>query len=354
MRAQHRGHDERDAKLDALQERLADAVGALVSGDDWRRALEFAARFRSRSFNNTLLISVQHYAAFEEGRVPEPVPSYVAGFKQWLGLGRQVLKGQSGYMILAPVTARFASATPGNSVSWRRLARSEKPKVGESVRSRMVGLRPAYVWDVSQTDGDPIPERPRPRLLEGRAPEGLWDGLARQIEARGFSLKHVPDARTIGGANGLTDYLAHEVSVRSDMDEAAQVKTLAHELGHVLLHGPDNPDAALHRGIAEVEAESVTLMIGAAHGLDTASYTVPYVSSWASSVAGKTPTEVVQATAELVRGTAVSILDTLDTQQVGAGDPPGSTVRRAPGRENVPPSRRRQVTGQTTPSELTR
>jgi hypothetical protein len=206
--------------------------------------------------------------------------------------------------------------------SWRRLARSERPKPRESVRSRMVGLRPAYVWDVSQTDGDPIPEPPRPRLLEGRAPEGLWDGLARQIEARGFSLKHVPDARTISGANGLTDYLTHEVSVRSDMDDAAQVKTLAHELGHVLLHGPDNPDAALHRGIAEVEAESVALMIGAAHGLDTASYTVPYVSSRASSVADKTPTEVVQATADRVRGTAVSILDTLDTEQVGAGDPP--------------------------------
>ena len=62
-----------------------------------------------------------------------------------------------------------------------------------------------------------------------------------------------------------------------DMDDAAQVKTLAHELGHVMLHGPDNVDAAMHRGIAEVEAESVALMVGAAHGLDTTTYTVPYV-----------------------------------------------------------------------------
>ena len=58
-----------------------------------------------------------------------------------------------------------------------------------------------------------------------------------------------------------------------DMDDAAQVKTLAHELGHVMLHGPDNADAAMHRGIAEVEAESVALMVGAAHGLDTDDYT---------------------------------------------------------------------------------
>ena len=95
------------------------------------------------------------------------------------------------------------------------------------------------------------------------------------------------------------------------------------ELGHVLLHGPDNEDAAMHRGIAEVEAESVALMIGAAHDLDTASYTIPYVTSWASSVPGKTPVEVVQSTAERVRKTAVSILDQLKTPQVGDGDPPG-------------------------------
>jgi antirestriction protein ArdC len=112
-----------------------------------------------------------------------------------------------------------------------------------------------------------------------------------------------------------------------DMDDAAQVKTLTHELGHVMLHGPGRDDltadAALHRGIAEVEAESVALMIGAGHGLATDDYTIPYVASWASSVPGKTPVEVVQSTAERVRRTAVTILDKLNTPQVGDGNPPG-------------------------------
>jgi hypothetical protein len=57
-----------------------------VTGEDWKRALEFAATFRSRSFNNSMLIAVQHYAAFQQGRVPEPMPTYVAGFRQWMGL----------------------------------------------------------------------------------------------------------------------------------------------------------------------------------------------------------------------------------------------------------------------------
>ena len=103
------------------------------------------------------------------------------------------------------------------------------------------------------------------------------------------------------------------------------------ELGHTLLHAPRTDelatevaaDATLHRGVAEVEAESIALMVSAAHGLDTSSYTVPYVSTWASNVPGKTPVEVVQTTAERVRATALGILEQLDTAKVGDGDPPG-------------------------------
>src|SRR5680860_1691377 len=152
MRAQAKDVATREAKLEALQQQLTASVGALVTGDDWKQALEFAAKFRSRSFNNTMLIYVQHYAAFQQGRVPEPMPTYVAGFKQWLSLNRHVIKGQSGYAILAPVTARFASSNPVDPDSWRRLGRGERPGSGEAVRSRLIGLKPAHEWDVSQTD----------------------------------------------------------------------------------------------------------------------------------------------------------------------------------------------------------
>jgi hypothetical protein len=331
MNTQVRARETREAKLEALQQQLSESVAALVTGEDWKRALCFAAQFRSRSFNNTMLIYAQHYAAYQEGRVLEPTPTYVAGFHQWLTLGRHVQKGQHGYGILAPVTARFASPNPSDAASWHRLARGEKPGFGETVKSRLIGLKPAHVWDVSQTAGDPVPELPRPHLLQGEAPAGLWDGLADQITSLGFELRLVSSAASIGGANGLTDFGSCEVSIRMDMDDAAQVKTLAHELGHVLLHTPrDNmtstdvaADATLHRGIAEVEAESIALMVGAAHGLDTSSYTVPYVSTWAASVPGKTPVEVVQSTAERVRNTALGILEKLDTPKIGDGNPPG-------------------------------
>ncbi|MWB99420.1 ArdC-like ssDNA-binding domain-containing protein [Agromyces seonyuensis] len=316
-------HSDRDAKVAELHEQLGAAVEDLVTGEQWTRALEFSARFRTRSFNNLLLIHAQHAAAFEAGRVPEPTPTYVAGFKQWQALGRSVTAGQHGYGILAPRTARFASAEPTRSDSWRRLAQGERPRAGEIVRQKLIGVRPAYVWDVSQTEGRPIPERPEPRMLHGEAPAGLWDGLAALVQGAGYELTTV-DASDLGGANGRTDFTARTVVVRGDVDAAAQVKTLAHELAHVRLHGPtDNEDAPQHRGIGEVEAESVALMIGAAHGMETSGYTIPYVSGWAATVAGRTPLEVVQSTGERVRRTAVDILSQLPTEQLGAGDPPG-------------------------------
>lgn len=331
MTTEIHGRAAREAKLEALHQQLSESVTGLVTGEDWKRALEFAAQFRSRSFNNTILIYAQHYAAYVEGRVPASTPTYVAGFHQWLSLGRHVEKGQRGYGILAPVTARFASATPAIPASWHRLERGEKPGFNEAVKSRLIALKPTHVWDVTQTAGNALPEFPRPALLQGEAPAGLWDGLADQVTALGYDLRLVSSATAIGGANGLTDFLTREVSIRTDMDDAAQVKTLSHELGHAMLHAPRTATqstesaaaATQHRGIAEVEAESVALMVGAAHGLDTSAYTIPYVSSWSTTVPGKTPTEVVQATAERVRSAALSILENLDTQKVGDGNPPG-------------------------------
>ena len=320
---QEEARQKREEKLDELHERLTGAVQLLVTGEDWADAMRFATRFRSRSFNNVLLIWEQHQAAFEQGRVPEPFPTLVAGYKQWQQLGRQVEKGQAGYQILAPVIGRFATANPADPDSWRRLNRGEKPKPGEVVRARVVGVRPAYVWDVSQTAGDPIPERPSPVLLEGEAPAGLREGLAERVRSEGFELLWVPHEGMIGGANGRSDFEAKTVAVRENMSDAAQVKTLAHELAHVLMHGPDQEEARQHRGIGEVEAESVALMIGAAHGMDTTGYTIPYVAGWAANVDGKNPVEVVHAAGERIRKTAAGVLDQLDTPQVSDGTPPG-------------------------------
>jgi hypothetical protein len=119
------------------------------------------------------------------------------------------------------------------------------------------------------------------------------------------------------------------------------------ELGHIVLHDPDNIDAAMHRGIAEVEAESVALMITAAHNMDSSQYTIPYVSTWAARVPGQDPAQTVQNTAARVRSAALDILDQLDTITVPDGTPPGveRSTARATRIAPVNPSKTQHVEG---------
>ena len=105
------------AKVAAAQEVLAGEVASLVTGDDWRTFLDFQAMLHDYSANNVMLIFAQHARAHEEGRVPEPTPTYVAGFETWRALGRTVERGQHGYAVLAPMRAT------------RRLARDADRKV---------------------------------------------------------------------------------------------------------------------------------------------------------------------------------------------------------------------------------
>jgi antirestriction protein ArdC len=339
----------REEKLQRLQDRLARAVEAMTTGDDWIKAVQFAARFRSRSFSNTVLIWAQHIDAHAQGRVEAEYPTLVAGYRQWEQLGRHVQRGQHGYSIIAPVTTRIATASPDDPSSWRPLKAGERARPGETVRSRIVSVKPATVFDVSQTEGDPLPERPAPALLDGQAPPGLWDGLKHLVEGEGFPVSTVPSAGDIGGANGQTSRFPEmAVVVRSDMDPLAMAKTLAHELGHVLLHDPDDPDATRHRGIAEVEAESFACMVLAAHGADSTRYTVPYVSDWASTVKGRQPLDVVRRVADRVRTAAIATLDQLDTQQLPNGDPAQLAARTRP----KPPPGGAQPTAETVAADL--
>ena len=267
----------RAAKLEALHATLAEQVAALRDGQDWQRWLATAARLPDYSLNNVLLIAAQR-----------PQATAVAGFNAWKALGRQVDKGQKGIAILAPIVRRARLGAPD------QLARGEqgppedpaqpaqdadgRPPAGRAVS----GFKVAYVFDISQTSGPPLPRQPTPALLSGQAPAGLWDALAEQVISRGFTLAR---ADCGPGVNGLTHYGQRTVTVRPDVDDAQAVKTLAHELAHVLLHDPTGPDAqpgpagltssGQCRGRLEVEAESVAYLIAASHGLDTGSYTLP-------------------------------------------------------------------------------
>jgi len=315
------------AKVQAAHDTLTALVENLQSGQDWQQALETAARFHRYSFANSMLIVASHARAFAEGRVPDPVPDLVAGYQTWKALGRQVTRGQRGHTILAPRTRTIREAVDGAG-ERRELDRGEPPAPGETATTRrpVVGWTTTTVFSMSQTEGADLALPPEPTLLLGQAPPGLWDALAAQITRAGFVLTDAPDAAAIGGANGITDFTTRTVTVRADMDPVARVKTAIHELGHVLLHAPEqgaDPTAwgrEMHRGVREVEAESVAYLIGAAHHMDTTAYTLPYVAAWAG---GADPAATVRATAERVVRTARGVLDALETDHGLGGQPPG-------------------------------
>lgn len=313
----------RAAKLETLHDRLTEQIAALRTGTDWQRWLSVAARFHNYSFNNVLLIAAQR-----------PGATAVAGYEAWKALGRQVDKGERGIQILAPIVRRASSSdmagddttTSGTAADTTAGSNDSGQTTGSgSAPRRVAGFRVAHVFDVDQTSGEPLPERPSPVLLAGQAPPGLWDVLAAQVQARGFELERGP---CLGGAaNGVTNYGTRTVTVRADVDDAQAVKTLAHELAHVLLHDPTGPattadptdpteptsaqptSSAGHcRSRIEVEAESVAFLVTSSHGLDSGAYTFPYVAGWAGSVDAIEPETVVRATGQRVLTAAHAIL----------------------------------------------
>lgn len=271
--------------VEALHRQLAEQVGSLDNRAEWERYLAFARSFHQYSFGNRLLIMLQ-----------DPDATAVAGYRAWQAKGYQVRRGEKAIRVLGPVTKRVPVLDDAGKPV---LDVDGKPR---EIR-KLVGVTPVSVFDIAQTDGPPPPEHPVPVLLTGQAPPGLWDSLAVLVAEQGFRLER----GDCDGANGVTMYDDRVVRVRADVDDAQAVKSLAHELGHVLLT-PDGMDGGC-RGLREVEAESVAYMVASAHGLDSGQYTFRYVTGWATQSADdSSPEDVVRATGQRVIEVADRIL----------------------------------------------
>ena len=260
-------------------ERLAQGVAALITSRAWQAYLDTARRFHNYSFANILLIRAQ---------VPEA--TRVAGFQAWKALGRTVRRGEHAIWILAPLT--------------RRLAAEEEDDPAEKVRVIM-GFRAVSVFDVSQTDGEPLAELPCHRL-SGDDPTGSYDRLRRFAHGLGYTVEedYLP-----GEMNGDCNFALRRLRIEVRNDELQQAKSLAHELGHVLLH--DGFPGS--RELAELEAESVAYLVCDGLGLDSSSYSFGYVANWAGGGAGALAG--IKASGRRVQSAARQILDGLATIQ---------------------------------------
>jgi antirestriction protein ArdC len=236
------------------------------------------AKFPQYSPNNVWLILAQ-----------APHARYVAGFGTWKRLGRYVRKGEHGIAILAPCVKRRRSDSGPAEPKRDKLAKRAESQADEVV----VGFRGAYVWDVSQTEGAPVPE---PACVDGD-PGPYFDRLIQVIADRGIQFTYSP---AIAPAHGVST--RRRIILRPDLAPAERFATAAHELGHVLLEHHKPNHSATTTTHHETEAEAVAYVVCQAIGLDSRSSSADYIQLWNGD------TKTLAASLERIQRTAAEII----------------------------------------------
>jgi antirestriction protein ArdC len=267
------------SRKDEALDRLASGIAQLTSSETWTAWLRVQARFHSYSFNNTVLILGQR-----------PAASRIAGFHTWRRLGRFVRRGEQAVWILAPVT--------------RRANDDESEKAMRTV----VGFRPVAVFSEDQTDGEPLPEVCT--RLYGDEPAGVFAELARVAQSFGFAVENYAfDDET----NGDCSHVLRRIRIKTTLEPMHRAKTLAHELGHALLHFERT-----ERGLMEIEAESVAFIVCNVLGIDAGAWTFGYITTWSGG--GDQAIAAIRAAGTRIQRTAEHILSELNLANDGAAE----------------------------------
>jgi hypothetical protein len=248
-----------DAKM--LTGQIKAGVSSVYASGAWKDALAYNAKFWSYSFRNQMLIVMQN-----------PDASKVAGFNTWKALGRSVKKGEKGLAILAPL---FAGAGKKDKTEG---AKTEGPDAKAADKGKLFGFKVTYVFDLSQTDGKPVPEYCH--KLKGAAPAGLVEGLTAFALGLGLPVLYKPLDAALGGYVRKVGAGA-EITLNEKNEGAQQAKTLIHELGHYLAGHLDKRGEDLTHEGRELEAESAAFIVGAVLGVDFSEYSFGYLASWA-------------------------------------------------------------------------
>jgi hypothetical protein len=245
---------------------LTEGIGNLIASDEWRRYLEFQARFHRYSFGNVLLIALQCHEA-----------TRVAGFRAWQKMNRPVRRGEKALWILAPMVHSHVADEGEEQLIVR-------------------GFKFVPVFDVSQTDGEDLPSVCN--RLDGADPAGCFARLVSVAQSIGFA---VTSHELNGSANGDCSHAERRIRIEIRNAPAQQVKTLAHEIAHALLH-----ESFESRALAELEAESTAYVVCQALRFDTGGYSFGYVATWGDG--GVRAIACIKASCDRIQRAAAAIL----------------------------------------------
>lgn len=288
---------DKQQQVQALLKQAEDGARAVFESENYRNYLSTMSKFHNYSFRNTLLIYMQ-----------KPEASYVAGYVAWQkNFNRQVQKGEKGIQIVG--------YTPKN-VNQEQEKRDEQgnPVIGadgkpetETVTRKIPYFTPVYVYDVSQTEGEPLPRLVNE--LDGSV-EAYNDLMTALREVSPFPIVF-EDIK--GGVNGYFSPAERKIAVRQGMSEAQTVKTAIHEITHADLHAPEQNlilADRTDRRTREIEAESTAFIVCSHYGIDTSDYSFGYLASWSST---KELTEL-QSSLDTIQKQANELIDRIDNR----------------------------------------
>ena len=289
-------------RVEDLTKLIDEKIDALINSNDWKEYLKFASAQYRYSWNNQFLIWFQSSVRGFEA-------TYVRGYKQWEAIDRTVKKGEKAMYVLAPMLAHrcMEKGCEAKAKYFRdgRIYICEKDS-NHKVGKFLVGFKDVPVFDISQTEGEDIPQITLKDKCENAKPE-IWDALVSLAESHDFKV-------IIGNAKGAEGYCSHdkkEIVISSNADFGYQVKILAHEVGHLLMH-KDIKDYQQQRARYETEAEGVAWVVCEALGVhsDEDNYSFGYIATW-----GKDNTkQLVKKSLQTITKTSQTILDYVETR----------------------------------------
>jgi len=273
------------ATSDRLRAAIDELVSVVEAGHSARLTayLTTMARFHRYSLGNVLLIGMRC-----------PHATHVAGFRAWQRLGRRVRRGERGIRIMAPIVRRKAA--------------------DHEDEERVVAFKTVCVFDVSQTDGKPLPELGH---VAGDPGEHV-ERLKVLVSDCGIELEY---ANLAVGVDGWSS--GGRIGVRRGLPPAEEFSVLVHELAHELLHRDDRDSR--RRAVRETEAEAVAFVVCEAVGLETNQAAADYIQLYDGN------RDTLLASLDRIQRTARKIIGGLtetEASSPAAGEPLALIVKR--------------------------
>ena len=286
-------------RVQELTDKLEQGLQDLFNSDSYRNYLSTMSKFHNYSFNNTLLIAMQ-----------KPDATLVAGYKAWQkNFERHVNKGEKAIRILAPAPYKIKEERDKiDPVTQELLLDKDGNPQKEEVEITIPAFRAVSVFDLSQTDGKPIPELTAKELLSDV--EGYQD-MIRAVEA--ISPVPIELEEIAGDSKGYYDREAKRIAVQENMSESQTLKTMIHEVAHSKLHSKEveqDEQKRKDRNTKEVEAESVAYTVCQHFGIDTSDYSFGYIAGWSSG----RDTKELRSSMDTIRRTASELITGIEEQ----------------------------------------